>query len=46
MDKLTKILKEVITKAIIGYPPSDHLDNKRTIEEAKQKIRKLYENLP
>jgi hypothetical protein len=44
MDNLTKILKEVWKRAIIGYPPSDHLDEKRTIKEAKNRIKKWLKN--
>jgi hypothetical protein len=38
---LHNILKEVITRATIGYPPTDHRDEKRTIKEAIAKIKVL-----
>jgi hypothetical protein len=38
---LRKILDEVITRAVIGYPPTDHRDWERTIKEAITKIKAL-----
>jgi hypothetical protein len=35
---ITKILLEVYKRAVIGYPPTDHLDQKRTIIEATTAI--------
>ncbi len=37
--RLRGIIKEVIKRSVIGYPPNDHLDGERTIRNAIKQIR-------